>query len=259
LVALVGGAATAPVVLGSVFGIAGGGLAGRRVRERWSGVGEFEFVDLKRAGAGEREREREGEREGDGEKWAYEPRKKKVVPRQGEDETASITTASTTTATEDIQDNQDKPDLDVEPRRGRVSATESVDEARTEGGEQPPPPPLPATDKQETQRSSTTDVGNRVDLNKGDASTSTSAEAAEAGATGTTAEIEQRTKSLNLHEEAGVDVDVDVDVVEGRAAKTEGKRSEDKTERVPSLVVSLLTSFGGALLSKPAWLPSPAC
>ncbi len=39
--------ATAPLVLGSVFGIAGGGLTGRRVRERWSGVGEFEFVDVK--------------------------------------------------------------------------------------------------------------------------------------------------------------------------------------------------------------------
>jgi hypothetical protein len=267
LVALVGGAATAPVVLGSVFGIAGGGLAGRRVRERWSGVGEFEFVDLKRAGAGAGAGEREGKREGDGEKWAYEPRRKKVVPRQGEDETASITTASTTTATEDIQDiqdNQDNPpdklDLGVEPRCGRVPATETVDqaeaEARTEGGQQPPPPPPPppATDKAETQRSSTTDVENRVDPDKGDASTSA---AAEAGATGTTAEIEQRTKTLNMHEEAGVDVDVDV--AEGRAATTEGKRSEDKTERVPSLVVSVLTFFGGALLSKPAWFSSSAC
>lgn len=39
--------ATAPVVLGSVFGLTAGGLTGRRVRERWSGVGEFEFVDVK--------------------------------------------------------------------------------------------------------------------------------------------------------------------------------------------------------------------
>ncbi|KAJ9092316.1 hypothetical protein QFC19_008750 [Naganishia cerealis] len=39
--------ASAPLVLGSVFGIAGGGLTSRRVRERWRGVDEFEFVDVK--------------------------------------------------------------------------------------------------------------------------------------------------------------------------------------------------------------------
>ncbi|KAJ9128390.1 hypothetical protein QFC24_000683 [Naganishia onofrii] len=39
--------ASAPLVLGSVFGIAGGGLTSRRVRERWRGVEEFEFVDVK--------------------------------------------------------------------------------------------------------------------------------------------------------------------------------------------------------------------
>lgn len=39
--------ATAPMVIGSVFGLAGGGLTSKRVRERWRGVGEFEFVDVK--------------------------------------------------------------------------------------------------------------------------------------------------------------------------------------------------------------------
>ncbi|KAJ9125671.1 hypothetical protein QFC22_000633 [Naganishia vaughanmartiniae] len=39
--------ASAPLVLGSVFGLAGGGLTSRRVRERWRGVEEFEFVDVK--------------------------------------------------------------------------------------------------------------------------------------------------------------------------------------------------------------------
>lgn len=39
--------ATAPVVIGSVFGLAGGGLTSKRVRERWRGVAEFEFVDVK--------------------------------------------------------------------------------------------------------------------------------------------------------------------------------------------------------------------
>jgi hypothetical protein len=250
LVALVGGAATAPVVLGSVFGIAGGGLAGRRVRSRWSGVGEFGFVDVKRGewGGREMEGEREGEREGEGEgeKWAYEPRRKKVVPRQDEDDTASIITASTTTTTTtDIQANPpDKPDLDVEPGR---TATESIDagQARTEGQQQPPPPSPPPTDKEESQRSSSTDVGNHVDLNKGDASMT-----AAAAAPGTTAEIEQRTKTLNLQEEAGVDV------VEGRAATTQGKGSEDKAERVPSLVVSVLSFFWGAFFVEPS---SPAC
>lgn len=39
--------ATAPVVLGSIFGVAAGGLTGKRVSERWRGVEEFEFVDVK--------------------------------------------------------------------------------------------------------------------------------------------------------------------------------------------------------------------
>lgn len=39
-------AAAAPVVLGSLFGLAGGGLTGYRVRRRWAGVDHFEFVDL---------------------------------------------------------------------------------------------------------------------------------------------------------------------------------------------------------------------
>lgn len=42
--------AAAPALLGSLFGLAGGGLAGRRVRRRWAGVGEFEFVDLRAEG-----------------------------------------------------------------------------------------------------------------------------------------------------------------------------------------------------------------
>ena len=41
---LAGGAA--PVVLGTLFGVGGGGLAGRRVRERWRGVEEFGFVEI---------------------------------------------------------------------------------------------------------------------------------------------------------------------------------------------------------------------
>jgi len=39
--------AAAPVVIGTLFGLTGSGLAGRRVRRRWAGVGEFEFVDLR--------------------------------------------------------------------------------------------------------------------------------------------------------------------------------------------------------------------
>ncbi|KAH7099534.1 hypothetical protein BKA62DRAFT_772443 [Auriculariales sp. MPI-PUGE-AT-0066] len=39
-------AVTAPIVIGSVFGLAGGGLTGYRVRRRWAGVDHFEFVDL---------------------------------------------------------------------------------------------------------------------------------------------------------------------------------------------------------------------
>ncbi|KZW03410.1 DUF726-domain-containing protein [Exidia glandulosa HHB12029] len=39
-------AAAAPVVLGTFFGLAGGGLTGYRVRKRWAGVDQFEFVDL---------------------------------------------------------------------------------------------------------------------------------------------------------------------------------------------------------------------
>ncbi|ORY35665.1 hypothetical protein BCR39DRAFT_511389 [Naematelia encephala] len=39
-------AGAAPVVLGTLFGVGGGGLAGRRVRERWRGVEEFGFVEV---------------------------------------------------------------------------------------------------------------------------------------------------------------------------------------------------------------------
>ncbi|CAE6410300.1 unnamed protein product [Rhizoctonia solani] len=39
-------ASTAPIVLGSLFGVAGGGLAGNRVRKRWGGVERFEFKQI---------------------------------------------------------------------------------------------------------------------------------------------------------------------------------------------------------------------
>jgi hypothetical protein len=54
--------ATAPVVIGSVFGLAGGGLTSKRVRERWRGVGEFEFVDVK-TGTEAEEKEKSSEKE----------------------------------------------------------------------------------------------------------------------------------------------------------------------------------------------------
>jgi hypothetical protein len=43
--------AAAPAVLGTLFGLTGGGLAGWRVHERWRGVDEFAFVEV---GAGTR-------------------------------------------------------------------------------------------------------------------------------------------------------------------------------------------------------------
>ncbi|KAG9121377.1 hypothetical protein FRC07_002689 [Ceratobasidium sp. 392] len=45
-------ASTAPIVLGSLFGIAGGGLAGKRVRKRWGGVEHFEFEQISGGGDG---------------------------------------------------------------------------------------------------------------------------------------------------------------------------------------------------------------
>ncbi|WWC72440.1 uncharacterized protein I206_106402 [Kwoniella pini CBS 10737] len=39
-------AGAAPVVLGTLFGVGGGGLAGKRVRERWRGVEEFSFIEI---------------------------------------------------------------------------------------------------------------------------------------------------------------------------------------------------------------------
>ncbi|WRT70552.1 uncharacterized protein IL334_007550 [Kwoniella shivajii] len=39
-------ASAAPVVLGTLFGVGGGGLAGKRVRERWRGVEEFSFIEV---------------------------------------------------------------------------------------------------------------------------------------------------------------------------------------------------------------------
>ncbi|KAF8323877.1 DUF726-domain-containing protein [Clavulina sp. PMI_390] len=46
-------AGTAPIILGSVLGLAGGGLTGYRVRRRWGGVEKFEFVELLGPGEGE--------------------------------------------------------------------------------------------------------------------------------------------------------------------------------------------------------------
>lgn len=45
-------AGTAPVLLGSLFGLAGGGLTGYRVRRRWGGVEKFEFVEVVGPGEG---------------------------------------------------------------------------------------------------------------------------------------------------------------------------------------------------------------
>ncbi|KAG9098870.1 hypothetical protein FRC06_005894, partial [Ceratobasidium sp. 370] len=45
-------ASAAPIVLGSLFGIAGGGLAGNRVRRRWGGVEYFEFEQISGGGEG---------------------------------------------------------------------------------------------------------------------------------------------------------------------------------------------------------------
>ncbi|KAG8739847.1 hypothetical protein FRC10_005042 [Ceratobasidium sp. 414] len=45
-------ASAAPMVLGSLFGIAGGGLAGNRVRRRWGGVEYFEFEQISGEGEG---------------------------------------------------------------------------------------------------------------------------------------------------------------------------------------------------------------
>lgn len=39
-------ATAAPFVIGSLFGLTGGGLAGRRVSQRWKGVDEFSFVEI---------------------------------------------------------------------------------------------------------------------------------------------------------------------------------------------------------------------
>lgn len=40
------GASLAPIVVGTLFGLSGGGLAGWRVAERWRGVEEFEFIEV---------------------------------------------------------------------------------------------------------------------------------------------------------------------------------------------------------------------
>lgn len=46
-------AGAAPVLLGSVFGLAGGGLTGYRVRRRWGGVERFEFIEISGPGEGD--------------------------------------------------------------------------------------------------------------------------------------------------------------------------------------------------------------
>lgn len=44
-------AASAPVVMGTLFGLTGGGLAGLRVNKRWAGVDKFDFIQV--VGGGE--------------------------------------------------------------------------------------------------------------------------------------------------------------------------------------------------------------
>lgn len=44
-------AGSAPIVVGTLFGLTGGGLAGRRVNKRWAGVDKFEFLQV--VGGGE--------------------------------------------------------------------------------------------------------------------------------------------------------------------------------------------------------------
>lgn len=46
-------AGAAPAILGSVFGLAGGGLTGYRVRRRWGGVERFEFIEISGPGEGD--------------------------------------------------------------------------------------------------------------------------------------------------------------------------------------------------------------
>ena len=70
--------AAAPLLLGSFFGLAGGGLAGRRVNRRWAGVGEFEFVEVGR--------EDESAAEENAVVLPYEVRKKKGAPVEKEAE-----------------------------------------------------------------------------------------------------------------------------------------------------------------------------
>lgn len=72
-------ASTAPVVLGTLFGLTGGGLAGKRVSRRWAGVGEFEFVEVGR----------EAEKKEVVVPVAYEARKKKgaASPPPADEET----------------------------------------------------------------------------------------------------------------------------------------------------------------------------
>ncbi|KAL7422671.1 hypothetical protein Q5752_001962 [Cryptotrichosporon argae] len=98
-------ASAAPVVLGTLFGVGGGGLAGRRVRERWRGVEEFGFVEV---GAGTRATKEEVEdlsearrtyRERKAKKEATTAKEKllqeagaggaKLVPPAGEEETVA--------------------------------------------------------------------------------------------------------------------------------------------------------------------------
>ena len=45
-IGLTSGLLAAPVIISSLFGVAGGGLAGYRVRQRWAGVQDFDFVQI---------------------------------------------------------------------------------------------------------------------------------------------------------------------------------------------------------------------
>ncbi|WVQ85872.1 hypothetical protein IAT38_008040 [Cryptococcus sp. DSM 104549] len=114
-------ASAAPVVLGTLFGVGGGGLAGRRVRERWRGVEEFSFIevgdghkatqeeidDLREASKKIKEKKAKEAAEAAA-KAAEEDGKevKKDVPEEGTGEISA----------EQAQENVDKGRLDLEQR-----------------------------------------------------------------------------------------------------------------------------------------------
>ncbi|WWC65367.1 uncharacterized protein I303_107985 [Kwoniella dejecticola CBS 10117] len=145
-------AGAAPVVLGTLFGVGGGGLAGKRVRERWRGVEEFSFIeigdghkatkeeldDLKEAKA---RRDKQKSEEQKKSQDQHPEKKPKVESEQGQKEEVTAETEGEVSE-QDAEVMVEQGRLDIEDRLLKLSLESGTRSSLSLSSDpsQPPPP-----------------------------------------------------------------------------------------------------------------------